>query len=152
MKFYKFALGIIVSSVLALASSEAKAQDYLLDYGPGSISWTMQQQQIINQMQNQTMMMRMQLMQYYQNQAYMAQQQLMSNPTQPMQGIITQDGTYLDPNNVNNYTKERVQCDQCGGSGRIYKSVYMGNGHVARTSHPCGYCDGGYVYRYVSNE
>lgn len=50
-------------------SSASAQSDYLLDYGPGSISWCWQMQQQENAIRMQNAMMQQQVLNYYQQQA-----------------------------------------------------------------------------------
>lgn len=138
--------------MLAVASKVSYAQDYLLNYGPDSPSWCWQQQQEINAMVIQNMMMQQQILAYYRNQTNTVQQQIMANPFQPVQGIVTRDGTYLSPDNVDNYHTEQVSCDHCDG-GFNYRKVYMSNGQTRTVKSRCTYCRGnGYVTKHVPND
>lgn len=129
-----------------------QAQDYLLNYGPGSPSWCWQQQQQINAMSMQNMMMQQQIVNYYRNQANAVQQQMMMNPTQPISGIVTYDGVYITPENVGNYHTEQVDCEHCQ-NGYIYRQVYVGYGQSRTEKRRCTYCHGtGSVLRHVPNE
>lgn len=147
-----FLLKGLFVAMLGLVSKDSYAQSYLLDFGPGSPSWCWQQQQQINAMAMQNMMMQQQVLQFYQNQANAVQQQIMFNPFQPVQGIMTNDGTYITPETVNNYHTERVSCEHCNG-GFNQRTVYLGNGHTSTVKSRCSYCHGsGYVTKHVSND
>ena len=73
-------------------------------------------------MRMQNMIMQQQLVQFYRNQAAAVQQQIMSNPFQPVQGIVTRDGNYITPQTVNQYTTTKVDCEHCDG-GFNYKTI-----------------------------
>lgn len=129
----------IVLSMLFTGLSSASAQsDYLLDYGPGSISWCWQmQQQVLN---------------YYQQQAAAATQWMQTTPCTPMPGVMTYDGVYVTPETVSDYHKENVTCEHCDG-GYNYRSLYMGNGKTRQVKRRCSWCHGkGYVTKTVRNE
>ena len=135
---------IIVTAILSIVGmTSAKAQNYLLDYGPGSIPWCMQMQQRINAISMQNAMMRAQTMAFYQQQAAAATQHLMNNPFQPMPGIVTYDGVYITPDTVNDYHKEQVDCEHCdGGIGGIdgqQVGLYLGDqpDHNGKTGDDC---------------
>jgi hypothetical protein len=130
----------------------SKAQDFLLDCGSGSPSWCWQQQQQINAMKMQNMMMQQQILQFYRNQAAAVQQQMMNNPFQPIQGVVTYDGNYVTPENVDNYSRCNVKCEHCDG-GYNQKRVYFGNNQIRTVNQRCSYCHGkGYVSKLVRNE
>ena len=133
--------------------NSVKAQsDYLLNYGPGSASWCWQQQQQINAMSMQNAMMQAQILNFYRQQAANATQQLMNNPFQPMNGVITYDGTYVMPENVNKYRKEKVDCDNCNGRGYNYRTIYTG-GENKEIKIRCTFCHGsGKITRTVVDE
>ena len=141
---------IMVVAILSLiGASSAKAQAYL-DYGPGSISWCMQMDQQINAMRAQNAAMQAQIVSYYQQQAAAATYHLMTNPFQPMPGVVTYDGVYITPETVNDYHKEDVDCEHCDG-GYNYRTCYMG-GESRQVRSRCSYCHGkGYVTRTVRN-
>lgn len=151
MKKNFFINGMMIA-MLAAAPNVSRAQDYLLNYGPGSPAWCWQQQQEINAMAMQNMMMQQQILQYYRNQTNAVQQQIMANPFQPVQGIVTRDGTYLTPKNVNNYRTERVACEHCDG-GYNYRTIWLGGDKTSRVRSRCSYCHGsGYVTKHVAND
>lgn len=151
VSFFKMKVCILFLWV-ALAGQSLNAQDYLLSYGPGSPSWCWQQQQQINAMAMQNMMMRQQITQYYQNQAAAVQQQIMANPFQPVQGIITYDGTYVTPETVNRYSRREVPCSHCNG-GYNQKTIYLGTGGSRTIRQKCTWCHGkGTVSKLVENE
>lgn len=133
--------------------SSASAQcDYLLDYGPGSISWCWNMQQQINAMSAQTSAMQQQVLNYYRQQAAAATQWMQTNPFQPMPGVMTYDGVYVTPETVNDYHKEQVECEHCDG-GYNYRTIYMGGGETRQTKSRCNWCHGnGYVTRTVKND
>lgn len=140
----------ILIVALFMSAISANAQDWLLTYGPGSPAWCWQQQQQINAMQTQNMIMQQQLVQYYRNQAAAIQQQIMSNPFQPVQGIVTHDGNYITPQNVNQYTTTEVDCEHCNG-GYNYKTLYVGSGNTRTVKQRCSWCHGnGTVTKRVS--
>lgn len=143
---------IIVTAVLSiLGAASAHAQNYLLDYGPGSIPWCMQMDQQINAMRAQNAMMRAQTMAFYQQQAAAATQHLMNNPFQPMSGIVTYDGVYINPDTVNTYHKEEVECEHCDGGYNT--RAYLIGGECKEVRQRCAYCHGkGYVIRTVRND
>jgi len=135
---------------LFLSATYASGQDWLQNYGPGSPSWCWQQQQQINAMRWQNMMMQHQLVENARNQAAAVQQQMMSNPFQPVQGIVTHDGTYITPQTVNQYTTETVACEHCSG-GYNYKTLYVGSGNTRTVKQRCTWCHGkGSVTKRVS--
>ncbi len=138
-------------SVAALASASAQS-DYLLNYGPGSPSWCWQMQQDINAISMQNAIMQQQIVNYYQQQAAAATQWMQTNPFQPMPGVVTYDGVYITPETVNDYHKERVECEHCDG-GYNYRTVYMGGGETRQVKSRCSWCHGnGYVTRTVKND
>ena len=143
---------IIVTAILSIVGmTSAKAQNYLLDYGPGSIPWCMQMQQRINAISMQNAMMRAQTMAFYQQQAAAATQHLMNNPFQPMPGIVTYDGVYITPDTVNDYHKEQVDCEHCDGGSNT--RAYLIGGECKEIRQRCTYCHGnGYVTRTVRND
>lgn len=143
---------IIVTAILSIVGmTSAKAQNYLLDYGPGSIPWCMQMQQQINAISMQNAMMRAQTMAFYQQQAAAATQHLMNNPFQPMPGIVTYDGVYITPDTVNDYHKEQVDCEHCDGGYNT--RAYLIGGECKEIRQRCTYCHGnGYVTRTVRND
>ena len=147
MRTIKSFLMSILFSVVGLGAAHAQYYD---DYY-SDLQWEWQQQQILNQMQNQTMMMSQQVLNYYRQQAAAATYNLMNYPMQPMQGVYTYDGVYVTPETVNNYHREKVDCDNCDG-GYIYRQRYVGNGEVKQTKRRCGMCHGrGYVTRTVAD-
>lgn len=149
-RFYFAFLGVL--AVLFMSAPQIKAQNYLLDYGPGSISWYAQQQQLLMSMQAQTNAMRMNVLNYYRNQADAATRQMMTNPFAPLPGALTSDGVYLTPDNINNYTEVKVACEHCD-NGYVYTNRYWGNGNVSRSKSRCSFCHGnGYVTKHVSVE
>lgn len=143
---------IIVTAILSIVGmTSAKAQNYLLDYGPGSIPWCMQMDQQINAMRAQNAMMRAQTMAFYQQQVAAATQHLMNNPFQPMPGIVTYDGVYITPDTVNDYHKEQVDCEHCDAGYNT--RVYLIGGECKEIRQRCTYCHGkGYVTRTVRND
>ena len=142
MKKIRIIIMTAVLSVIGFAS--ANAQSYLLDYGPGSIPWCIQMDQRINAMRTQNAVMQAQVLAYYQQQAAAATQHLMTNPFQPMPGIVTYDGVYITPDTVNDFHKEDVDCEHCDG-GYNYRLVWMGSENRQVKSR-CSYCHGkGYV-------
>ena len=143
---------IIVAAIFSVVGmTSAKAQNYLLDYGPGSIPWCMQMQQRINAISMQNAMMRAQTLAYYQQQAAAATQHLMNNPFQPMPGIITYDGVYVTPDTVNDYHKEQVDCEHCDGGYNT--RTYLIGGECKEIRSRCTYCHGnGYVTKTVRND
>ena len=147
---YKFML-VLVMVTIGFCSAKAQS-DYLLNYGPGSPSWCWQMQQQINAISTQNAMMQAQITNYYNQQAAAATYHMMTNPFQPMQGVMTYDGVYVTPQTVNNYHKEEVVCGHCDG-GYNYRTVYLGNGNTRRVESRCTYCHGkGTVTRTVKNE
>lgn len=56
---------IVLSMLFTGLLSTSAQSDYLLDYGPGSISWCWQMQQQENAMRMQTAMMQQQVLNYY---------------------------------------------------------------------------------------
>ena len=147
---YKF---MMVVAMVTVGLCSVKAQgNYLLDYGPGSISWCWQMQQRENVISAQNAMMQAQILNFYRQQAAAATQHMMTNPFQPMQGIVTYDGVYLTPETVNSYHKEEVECEHCDG-GYIYRTVYMGGGETRQVKRRCSFCRGkGTVTRTVKND
>lgn len=143
---------IIVAAIFSVVGmTSAKAQNYLLDYGPGSIPWCMQMQQRINAISMQNAMMRAQTLAYYQQQAAAATQHLMNNPFQPMPGIVTYDGVYVTPDTVNDYHKEQVDCEHCDGGYNT--RTYLIGGECKEIRSRCTYCHGnGYVTKTVRND
>lgn len=147
-KFFTIAVIAITSMI---GTSRIAAQDYLLDYGPGSVYWCAQQQQIINSMQMQNAMMASQISAYYRQQAAAATYHLMTNPFQPMPGIVTYDGAYITPDTVNEYHKEEVPCEHCNG-GHNYRTVWYGGDKIRQVKSTCSFCHGkGYVTKTVRN-
>lgn len=137
--------------VIVSASSASAQSDYMLDYGPGSISWTWQQQQGLNAMSMQNAMMQQQIANYYRQQAAAANQWMQTNPFTPMPGVVTYDGIYVTPETANQYHKEDVTCEHCN-DGFNYRSVYLGNGQTRRVKSRCTWCHGkGYVTKTVKN-
>lgn len=133
---------ILVLLTISFASiSYAMSQNYLLDYGPGSIPWTYQMQQEINAMSMQNAMMQAQILNYYNQQAAAATNNLINNPLQPMPGVMTYDGVYITPQTVNDYHKETVDCEHCD-DGYNYRTTYMGNGKYKQIKSRCIYCHG----------
>lgn len=151
MKTISKFLMVIVMMIAGVNSASAQS-DYLLNFGPGSSSWCWQQQQQINAMSMQNTLMRAQIMNYYRQQAVNATQQLLNNPFQPMQGIVTYDGTYVTPENVNTYSKEKIDCDNCNGRGYNYRTIYTGRENKVIKIR-CSFCHGsGKVVRMVVGE
>lgn len=149
MKKIQFIIIAVVMTLLGLTS--AKAQSYILDYGPGSIPWCMQMDQQINAMRAQNAAMQAQILSFYQQQAAAATQHMMNNPFQPMSGIVTYDGVYITPDTVNDYHKEQVDCEHCDGG--YDTRTYLIGGECREIRHRCSYCHGkGYVIRTVRNE
>lgn len=149
MKKIQFIIIAVVMTLLGLTS--AKAQSYILDYGPGSIPWCMQMDQQINAMRAQNAAMQAQILSFYQQQAAAATQHMMNNPFQPMSGIVTYDGVYITPDTVNDYHKEQVDCEHCDGG--YDTRTYLIGGECREIRHRCSYCHGkGYVTRTVRNE
>ena len=147
----KFQIIIVAAIFSVVGMSSAKAQNYLLDYGPGSIPWCMQMQQRINAISMQNAMMRAQTLAYYQQQAAAATQHLMNNPFQPMPGIVTYDGVYVTPDTVNDYHKEQVDCEHCDGGYNT--RTYLIGGECKEIRSRCTYCHGnGYVTKTVRND
>ena len=147
----KFQIIIVTAIFSVVGMSSAKAQNYLLDYGPGSIPWCMQMQQRINAISMQNAMMRAQTLAYYQQQAAAATQHLMNNPFQPMSGIVTYDGVYITPDTVNDYHKEQVDCEHCDGGYNT--RTYLVGGECKEIRSKCTYCHGnGYVTKTVRND
>lgn len=146
----KFFGKVVLVVVWFLSATSVNAQDWLLSYGPGSPAWCWQQQQEINAMRMQNMIMQQQLVQFYRNQAAAVQQQIMSNPFQPVQGIVTRDGNYITPQTVNQYTTTKVDCEHCDG-GFNYKTIYVGSGNTRTVKERCSWCHGnGTVTKRVS--
>lgn len=149
MKKIKAIIVAAIFSIIGMAS--ANAQNYLLDYGPGSISWCMQMNQRINAISAQNAAMQAQILSYYRQQAAAATQHMMTNPFQPMAGIVTYDGVYITPDTVNDYHKEQVECEHCDG-GYNYRTYLIG-GECRQVRSRCSYCHGnGYVTKTVRNE
>lgn len=149
MKKIQFIIIAVVMTLLGLTS--AKAQSYILDYGPGSIPWCMQMDQQINAMRAQNAAMQAQILSFYQQQAAAATQHMMNNPFQPMSGVVTYDGVYITPDTVNDYHKEQVDCEHCDGG--YDTRTYLIGGECREIRHRCSYCHGkGYVIRTVRNE
>ena len=140
---------VIISAIFG--ATKMNAQDYLLNYGPGSAYWCAQQQQINNAMAMQNAMMGAQLLAYYRQQAAAASYHLMTNPFQPMPGIVTNDGAYITPDTVNEYHKEEVPCEHCNG-GHNYRTVWYGGDKIRQVKSTCSFCHGkGYVTKTVRN-
>lgn len=149
MKKIQFIIVTVILSIVGMTS--AKAQNYLLDYGPGSIPWCMQMDQRINAISMQNAMMRAQTLAFYQQQAAAATQHLMNNPFQPMPGIVTYDGVYVTPDTVNDYHKEQVDCEHCDGGYNT--RTYLIGGECKEIRQRCTYCHGkGYVNRTIEND
>lgn len=148
MKKIEIVIMTVVFSVIGAVS--ANAQNYFLDYGPGSIPWCMQMDQRINAMSMQNAAMQAQVLSYYQQQAAAATQHMINNPLQPMQGVMTYDGVYITPDTVNDYHKEQVDCEHCkGGYNTRY---YVIGGECKEIRQKCTHCHGkGYVTRTVRN-
>lgn len=137
--------------MLTVTLKVSYAQGYLLDYSAGSPLWCWQQQQQINAMAMQSMMMQQQILQFYRDQANTVQQQIKANPFQPVQGIVTKDGSYVIPENVNNYRTKRVSCEHCNG-GFNHRTIYLGNGQARTAKSRCSYYHvRGYVFKCVSD-
>lgn len=142
---------IAISMVFAGISSASAQSDYMLDYGPGSISWSWQMQQRDNAIRMQNAMMQQQVLNYYRQQAAAASQWMQTNPYQPMPGVTTYDGVYVTPGTVNDYHKENVTCEHCDG-GYNYRSVYS-SGQTRQFKSRCSWCHGkGYVTKTVKNQ
>lgn len=140
---------LFVVSFCSIAT--AMSQNYLLDYGPGSIAWSYQMQQRENAISMQNAMMQAQILNYYRQQAAAAAHQLMNNPLQQMQGVVTYDGVYVTPQTVNDYHKETVDCEHCD-DGYNYRTIYMGGGESRRIKSRCSFCYGkGTVTKTVRN-
>ena len=91
---------IIVTAILSIVGmTSAKAQNYLLDYGPGSIPWCMQMDQQINAMRAQNAAMQAQILSYYQQQAAAATQHLTANgdPAADTGFVAHSDLTQIQP-------------------------------------------------------
>ena len=141
---------VFVMLILGFCSVNAQS-DYLLDYGPGSISWCWQMQQRENIIATQNAMMRAQILNYYTQQAAAATYHMITTPLQPMQGVMTYDGVYITPETVNSYHSEEVTCEHCDG-GYNYRTVYMGGGETRKLKSRCVWCHGrGTVRRTVKN-
>lgn len=144
----KFAIAI---AMLFLGLSSAHAQsDYLLNYGPGSISWCMQMQQQTDALRMMNAMMAQQAVNYYWQQAAAATQWMQTTPCVPMPGVVNYDGTYSTPDTVNDYHNETVPCEHCNG-GYNYRTLYTVSGNrTVKTI--CSWCHGnGYVTKRVRN-
>ena len=124
-----------------LAVSLAGITTAMAQYGPGSIAWDYQMAQRENAIRMQNNMMRAQILNHYRQQAAAATYHLMNNPFQPMQGVMTYDGVYVTPQNVNNYQKKSIDCEHCK-DGYNYRTVYMGNGENRRIKSRCNFCHG----------
>ena len=131
----------VVAMLCIVGVSTVNAQNYLLDFGPGSPSWCYQMQQQINEIERVNAALQAQIMNYYNQQAAAATMHLMTNPFTPMAGALTYDGAYITPENVNNYTRERVACEHCSG-GYNYRDYYMGGGEVRSVKQRCSFCHG----------
>lgn len=119
-------------------------------YEPGTPAWCWQQQQQINAIDYQQMIMRQQILNFYRQQAQDVTNWIMTNPTTPYPGsIITRDGTILNSENINDYERTKVSCENCNG-GFNYKRIYAGNGQYITRKSRCSYCHGtGVVSKHV---
>lgn len=142
----------MVIAICFIGFTSVNAQNYLLDYGPGSIAWSYQMMQQENAIRAQNAMMQARILNYYQQQAAASTYHMMNNPYQPMQGVMTYDGVYVNPQTTNNYHKEQVDCEHCDG-GYNYRTIYMGGGESRQVKSRCNFCHGrGTVTRTVKNE
>ena len=154
--YRKMKKNIIASVALFIMVVSAKAQFPMFGMGlgwgteAGSPAWCWQQQQINNAIDNQIMMMRMQQLNYYRQQTQDIENWIRTNPTVPYPGsIVTQDGTILNNENINDYERVQVNCEHCDG-GFNYKKIYIGNGQTITRKSRCTYCHGtGTVSRHV---
>lgn len=131
---------LIVFCSLILGVTVAKAQ-YLLDFGPGSPAWCMQQQQ-------QMWMMNMQMAAVQQQQAE-AVANFVKNQMNNMPGLqMPSNGYYMAAvDNGGGYQSSTEPCINCDG-GYNTRKVYMGNGHVSEVKSRCSICHGkGYISR-----
>lgn len=92
----------------------------------------------------------MQQLNYYRQQTQDIENWIRTNPTVPYPGsIVTQDGTILNNENINDYERVQMNCEHCDG-GINYKKIYVGNGQTITRKSRCTYCHGtGTVSRHV---
>lgn len=128
--------GLAVMSLVS--ANETKAQ-YYIDDGPGSPAWCYQMQQRENAIRMRNAMMQQQILNYYQQQAAAATWHMQNMPFDPMQGVQTYNGPYI--NNGESYHTETVTCDHCDW-GYNYREAYMGGGQSRTVKSRCNWCHG----------
>ena len=141
MKKIAFLLVAVLFTMVGVDSAKAQWYDY-------NVALEYQQAQRLNQISAQNAMMEANILNFYRQQAAAATYHMMNTPFVPMSGVLTYDGVYLTPSNINEYTKVKEDCDNCDG-GYIYTRSY--NGVTIKRS--CGCCKGkGYVIRTVKKQ
>lgn len=143
---------IIVAIMVFICSSKLNAQYYdpyvsnqMIDYyygGPGSVSWQLQQQQILNQNQMYINAMQQQQLQYYRQQADNLTNWITNHPFDAYPGAVyTRDGFKITYELVSSYHADG-ECYNCNGKGYLQEKYYAGNRHIKTYRRRCGVCRG----------
>lgn len=143
---------IIITATAIICCSKLNAQYYnpyvynqMFDYyygGPGSVSWQIQQQQILNQNQMYIDAMRQQQLQYYRQQANNLTNWITKHPFDAYPGAVyTRDGFKITYELVNAYHADG-ECYNCNGKGYLHEKYYAGDHHIKTYNRRCGVCHG----------
>lgn len=150
-----------------MAPTDMSAVNFGTDMTPGSPLWMWNQQQELNRMSTTNARMQWELLSFYERQADQVEQQIMTNPLQPVSGILDSEGFYVSPemlgtDNNSNAAREKpkndvvekakeyyaqrygdVECNMCHGDGVCHTCnghKYNNNGLGASGGHECPNC------------
>jgi len=133
---------IIFAIVMVFCATKMSAQYFF----PGSsldIIGDIQRNNVLMQMQAQTNMLQMNYMNMLQQNAAAATWHMQNMPFVPMPGVVTREGNFISNDEIQNYERRNVDCDDCGGTGKKYENrVSYSTKTVRKVEVNCSTCHG----------
>jgi len=133
---------IIFAIVMVFCATKMSAQYFF----PGSsldIIGDIQRNNVLMQMQAQTNMLQMNYMNMLQQNAAAATWHMQNMPFVPMPGVVTREGDFISNDEIQNYERRNVDCDDCGGTGKKYENrVSYSTKTVRKVEVNCSTCHG----------
>lgn len=133
---------IIFAIVMVFCATKMSAQYFYP--GPSlDIIGDIQRNNVLMQMQAQTNMLQMNYMNMLQQNAAAATWHMQNMPFVPMSGVVTREGDFISNDEIQNYERRNVDCDDCGGTGKKYENrVSYSTKTVRKVEVNCSTCHG----------
>jgi len=133
---------IIFAIVMFFCATKMSAQYFYS--GPSlDIIGDIQRNNALMQMQAQTNMLQMNYMNMLQQNAAAATWHMQNMPFVPMPGVVTREGNFISNDEIQNYERRNVDCDDCGGTGKKYENrVSYSTKTVRKVEVNCSTCHG----------